>query len=71
MTLQTSSPSLLAAAREGRERSFWRELLGAIMEGGQHKVDEYLRDYLRRHHGEHPGAELSRRDIGLSRRSRR
>jgi hypothetical protein len=67
MTLQAFSPSLFAPAREGRERSFWRQLLGAIMEGRQRKADEYLRDYLRRHRGEHPDkfrSELERRLLG-------
>jgi hypothetical protein len=41
MTRQAFSPSLFAPAREGRERSFWRQLLGAIMEGRQRKADEY------------------------------
>jgi hypothetical protein len=53
MTLQAFSPSLLAPAGGGRERSFWRQLLGRIMEGRQRKADEYLRDYLRRHRGSH------------------
>ena len=61
MTLQASSPSLFAPARQGRERSFWRQLLGAIMEGRQRKADEYLRDYLRRHRGERP--DESRREL--------
>jgi hypothetical protein len=56
MTLQTSSPSLFAP---GRERSFWRRLLSAIMEGRQRKADEHLRDYLRRHRGEHPDESRS------------
>ena len=67
MTLQAFSPALFAPARKGRERSFWRQLLGAIMEGRQRKADEYLRDYLRRHRGEHPGefrSELERRLLG-------
>lgn len=69
MTLQASSPSLFAPAREGRERSFWRQLLGAIMEGRQRKADEYIRDYLRRHQGERPDefrSELERRLLGQS-----
>jgi hypothetical protein len=69
MTLQASSPSLFAPAREGRERSFWRQLLGAIMEGRQRKADEYIRDYLRRHRGERPDEfriELERRLLGQS-----
>ena len=37
MTLQAFSPSLFASARESRERSFWRRLLGAIMEGRQRR----------------------------------
>ena len=64
MTLHALSPSLFAPAREGRERSFWRRLLGAIMEGRQRKADERLRDYLRRHRDEHPDesrSELERR----------
>ena len=67
MTLRAFSPSLFAPAREGRERSFWRQLLGAIMEGRQRKADEYLRDYLRRHQGKHPHefrSELERRLLG-------
>jgi hypothetical protein len=67
MTLRAFSPSLFAPAREGRERSFWRQLLGAIMEGRQRKADEYLRDYLRRRRGEHPDgfrSELERRLLG-------
>jgi hypothetical protein len=67
MTLQASSPSLFAPAREGRERSFWRQLLSAIMEGRQRKADEYIRDYLRRHQGERPDefrSELERRLLG-------
>ena len=67
MTLQASSPSLFAPAREGRERSFWRQLLGAIMEGRQRKADEYLRHYLRRRRSEHPDevrSELERRLLG-------
>jgi hypothetical protein len=67
MTLQAASPSLFAPAREGRERSFWRQLLGAIMEGRQRKADEYVRDYLRRRRGAHPGesrSELERRLLG-------
>jgi hypothetical protein len=67
MTLQASSPSLFAPAREGRERSFWRQLLGAIMEGRQRKADEYIRDYLRHHRGQHPDElrrELERRLSG-------
>jgi hypothetical protein len=52
MTLETFSRSPFAPARKGRERSFWRQLLGAIMEGRQRKANEYLRDYLRRHRGE-------------------
>jgi len=67
MTLQAFSPSLFAPAREGRERSFWRQLLGAIMEGRQRKADEYIRDYLRRHRGERPDefrSELERRLLG-------
>ena len=67
MTAQAFSPSLFAPARQGRERSFWRQLLGAIMEGRQRKADEYLRDYLRRRRGEHPGelrSELERRLLG-------
>jgi DNA-binding FadR family transcriptional regulator len=66
-TLQASSPSLFAPAWEGRERSFWRQLLGAIMEGRQRKADETIRDYLRRHRGERPDAfrsELERRLLG-------
>jgi hypothetical protein len=69
MTLQASSPSLFAPAREGRERSFWWQLLGAIMEGRQRKADEYIRDYLRRHRGERPDEfriELERRLLGQS-----
>jgi hypothetical protein len=64
MTLQPSSPSLFAP---GPERSFWRRLLSAIMEGRQRKADEHLRDYLRRHRGEHPDefrSELERRLLG-------
>jgi hypothetical protein len=67
MTLQAFSPSLFVPARQGRERSFWRQLLGAIMEGRQRKADEYLRDYLRRHRDEHPDesrSELERRHLG-------
>ena len=67
MTLHALSPSLFAPARDGRERSFWRQLLGAIMEGRQRKADEYLRHYLRRHRGEHPDefrSELERRLLG-------
>jgi hypothetical protein len=67
MTLQAFSPSLFAPAREGRERWFWRRLLGAIMEGRQRKADEHLRDYLRRHRGElpdEPRSELERRLLG-------
>jgi hypothetical protein len=67
MTVQASSPSLFAPAWEGRERSFWRQLLGAIMEGRQRKADETIRDYLRRHRGERPDAfrsELERRLLG-------
>ena len=52
MTLHAFSPSLFAPAWKGRERSFWRQLLGAIMEGRQRKADEYLRDYLRCRRGE-------------------
>jgi hypothetical protein len=67
MTLQASSPSLFAPAREDRERSFWRRLLGAIMEGRQRKADEYIRDYLRHHRGAHPDkfrGEFERRLLG-------
>ena len=67
MTLRAFSPSLFAPAREGREQSFWRQLLGAIMEGRQRKADEYLRDYLRRHRGEFRSelvSELERRLLG-------
>jgi len=67
MTLQAFSPSLFAPAREGREQSFWRQLLGAIMEGRQRKADEYLRHYLRRRRREHPDefrSELERRLLG-------
>jgi hypothetical protein len=67
MTLQAFSPSLFAPAREGRERSLWRRLLSAFMEGRQRKADECLRDYLRRHRGEHPDelrSELERRLLG-------
>jgi hypothetical protein len=64
MTLQAFTHSLFAPARKGRERSFWRQLLGAIMVGRQRKADEYLRNYLRRHRGERPNefrSELERR----------
>jgi hypothetical protein len=67
MTLQASSPALFAPVREAREGSFWRQLLGAIMEGRQRKADEYVRDYLRRHRGERPDEfrnELERRLLG-------
>jgi hypothetical protein len=67
MTLQAFSGSPFAPAREGRERSFWRQLLGAIMEGRQRKADECIKDYLRHHRGEHPDAfrgELERRHLG-------
>jgi hypothetical protein len=67
MTVQASSPSLFAPAREARERSFWRQLLGAIMEGRQRTADEYVRDYLRHHRGERPDEyrrELKRRLLG-------
>ena len=67
MTLQAFSRSLFVPAREARERSFWRQLLGAIMEGQQRKADEYLRHYLRRHRREHPDefrSELERRLLG-------
>jgi hypothetical protein len=67
MTLQAFSRSLFVPAREARERSFWRRLLGAIMEGRQRKADEYLRDYLRSRRGEHPDefrSELERRLLG-------
>jgi hypothetical protein len=67
MTLQAFSPSIFAPAREDRERSFWRQLLGTIMEGRQRKADEYVRDYLRRHRGDHPDefrSELERRLLG-------
>src|SRR5262245_12207399 len=53
MTLQAFSRSPFAPAWEGRERSFWRQLLGAIMEGRQRKADECVKDYLRHHQGEH------------------
>jgi hypothetical protein len=67
MTLQAFSHSFFAPAREFRERSFWRQLLDAIMEGRQRKADEYLRDYLRHHRGERPDefrSELERRLLG-------
>ena len=67
MTLQVFSPSLFAPAREARERSFWRRLLGAITEGRQRKADEYLKHYLRRRRREHPDefrSELERRLLG-------
>jgi hypothetical protein len=67
MTMQAFSHSLFAPTREGREQSFWRQLVGAIMEGRQRKADEYLRDYLRRHRGERPDefrSELERRLLG-------
>jgi hypothetical protein len=73
MTVQASSPSLFAPAWEGRERSFWRQLLGAIMEGRQRKADETIRDYLRRHRGERPDAfrsELERRLLVSSRQEK-
>jgi hypothetical protein len=49
MTLQISSPSLFAPARDDPKPSFWRRLLVAIMAGRQRKADEYLADYLQRH----------------------
>ena len=64
MTLQTFSRPYFAPAREGRERSFWRQLLDAIMDGRQRKADEYLKKYLRQRRAEHPDAfrrELERR----------
>jgi hypothetical protein len=67
LRLRTFSPSLFAPALKGRERSFWRQLLGAIMEGRQRKADEYVRDYLRRRRGKHPDefrSELERRLLG-------
>ena len=67
MTLQAFSRSSFAPAREGRERSFWRQLLRAIMEGRQRKADECVRDYLRRRRGEHRDEfrrELERRHLG-------
>jgi hypothetical protein len=67
MTLRASSPSLFAPAREGRKRSVWRQLLGAIMEGRQRKADEYVKDHLRRRRGDHHDEfrrELERRLLG-------
>jgi hypothetical protein len=48
MTLEAFSHSLFAPAREGREQSFWRQLVGAIMEGRQRKADEFRSELERR-----------------------
>jgi hypothetical protein len=62
MTLQTSSPVLLAPARETQSPSFWRRLLNAIMAGRQRKVDAHIAAYLARHRhrpADQPAAAVS------------
>jgi hypothetical protein len=54
MTLQTCLQFLPAAAQR-RRRSFWRQLLEAIMQSQQRKAEQVLQDYP-------PGADCGRRD---------
>ena len=49
MTTKSGYTSPLFVAKEQTKRSFWHHLFFAIIEGRQHKANEFLKEYLERH----------------------